>query len=240
MKKEARIILSIFLLLAAGCILPSGELIRGNGDVQGETRSVSPFDAIDLQGSMQVLISPTNTQVVEVEAESNLLPYLKTTVENGRLTIRFDHGSRVMATRPVKVHVSAKDLGKLALSGSGVIRSEDTLFQEEALQLDLTGSGNMYLVVHTPEITSRITGSGDLHIKGLTRQLRVTLTGSGSFQGDQLKSEEANTRITGSGSARVFASRKLDATILGSGNVHYGGDPEVQSHVTGSGKVMTP
>jgi hypothetical protein len=240
MKKEALLLSSVFLLLAGGCVLPPKKIIRGNGNIQEENRSVAHFDGVDLQGSMQVLISQDNNQTLEVKAESNLLPYLKTTIENGRLLIRFDSDSRVITTRPVMVHVSAQDLSRISLSGSGVIRAEDTLFQEGTLQCDLTGSGNMYLIVHTPEITSRITGSGDMHMKGLTRQLKISVTGSGDFDGSDLKSEQTDARITGSGSARVFASTQLTAHISGSGNIHYTGNPKVESHVSGSGKVMTP
>lgn len=240
MHKNACLLLSAVLLFGAGCLLSPKKAIRGNGDLKEEKRSVARFDGIDLQGSMQVFVSQGTSQAIDLEGESNLLPHLETFVEDDRLIIRFDDDFRIMTTRPVKVHVSAEYLDRLSLSGSGVIRSEDTLFHDESMRLDLTGSGNMYLVVHAPEITSRITGSGDMHIKGLTRQLKVTVTGSGSYQGTDLKSEDADARITGSGSASTFASRNLNATILGSGNIHYTGSPKVESHVTGSGKVMTP
>ena len=60
---------------------------------------------------------------------------------------------------------------------------------------------------------------------------------SGDYLGRELLSEEAKVRIGGSGSARLHASVKLDASIAGSGSVIYSGNPEVKQHTLGSGTV---
>jgi hypothetical protein len=44
--------------------------------------------------------------------------------------------------------------------------------------------------------------------------------------------------ISGAGSAEVYASVKLDATVSGAGNVNYKGNAsEVNQHVSGAGSV---
>ena len=67
----------------------------------------------------------------------------------------------------------------------------------------------------------------------------VTITGSGDFKGDQLKGKSTVVHITGSGSAKVYASEKLDTHITGSGDVYYAGRPLVNANSTGSGKTRS-
>ena len=49
---------------------------------------------------------------------------------------------------------------------------------------------------------------------------------------------EALTKVYGSGDATVRASEQLDASVTGSGDVHYSGNPpKVRKNVTGSGGI---
>ncbi len=64
--------------------------IRGKGPVKTESRNVSGFHAIDLNVSAEVEVKISDNYFVEVEAQENLLPILKTEVENGTLKIYFD------------------------------------------------------------------------------------------------------------------------------------------------------
>ena len=64
------------------------------------------------------------------------------------------------------------------------------------------------------------------------------MSGSGDLRLFDLRAREVHVSIAGSGDAKVNASERLDATVAGSGDVRYRGNPkEVAQSVNGSGSV---
>ena len=104
--------------------------------------------------------------------------------------------------------------------------------------LNVSGSGDIKIGLESPEVESTITGSGSITLDGRTKNFDASITGSGDFKCSGLKSENTNVDITGSGSARVFASVFLKARTRGSGDIVYSGNPgSTDIKKSGSGSV---
>jgi hypothetical protein len=73
---------------------------------------------------------------------------------------------------------------------------------------------------------------------GAIKEQRVTLSGSGEYRAKDVDSATTEARITGSGSMTIQVRDHLSAHISGSGSVHYAGNPQVETIVTGSGRVQ--
>jgi hypothetical protein len=65
----------------------------------------------------------------------------------------------------------------------------------------------------------------------------VSLSGSGRYAAADLSSQDAQVRISGSGSATVRVAGTLEAHTSGSGSVAYIGQPTVTQQRSGSGGV---
>jgi hypothetical protein len=154
---------------------------------------------------------------VAVEADDNIVPLIETFVSTGRLIIRTKNNTNITTSHGIKVHVVAKAFESVALSGSGSIRAE--------------GASGSQLTVALP-------GSGDITVAGTVERVVITLLGSGNIYCDNLKANSGTVTIFGSGNVNVYAAKSLDASILGSGNVHYTGSPaQVTKKITGSGTI---
>ena len=172
-----------------------------------------------------------------MQADDNLLPLLQTTVEptaqGATLRVGWQRGQSVSTRSPVLVTVVVLRLGSLALSGAG-----DDSFETPALQLSLSGSGDVKLPnLRTGELGIRIAGSGDVGGSGQATKLKVSIAGSGDVKLADLQADEVSVKIAGSGDAAVFAQKTLDVSIAGSGDVSYRGDAVVRKSVAGSGSV---
>ncbi len=53
----------------------------------------------------------------------------------------------------------------------------------------------------------------------------------------ELRSQEAEISIRGSGDVAVWTIASLDVTVTGSGDIEYYGDPQVSQRIHGSGNV---
>ena len=87
--------------------------------------------------------------------------------------------------------------------------------------------------------TGEINGSGDIYSDSCAyanSSLRVN--GSGYIRAEHLQSKVADVEINGSGKIDVTCSENLKATIHGSGEINYWGNPAtVTRNVSGSGRV---
>lgn len=229
--------LAIFVLWASGCTY-SGKTIRGNGNLTTERRQTGDFNTLVLAGSMEIYITQGPLDAVRIEAESNLQPYIKLTHKEDELVVGFQNNVRIASTRAIKVYITAPHIESLNLVGSGDIRITGTLRSNHKIKLRVAGSGDLDLAMNAPEVNADIVGSGNIGVSGETRNLQLNILGSGDFKGKELKSEQTDVRIAGSGNAWVYASIKLKTSVLGSGNIYYRGDPSMETSSAGSGSVI--
>lgn len=211
--------------------------IQGNGNLVKQARLVDVPDQIQVSGEIDVVLRQGSQTAVTIEGDANLIPYIITRKENGRLVIRVKEHYSLASVKPVLVRITTNDLKELSVSGSGNVNSEGLIVHNGNMEINVTGSGDMTLQLNAPSINADLTGSGNIKISGETKDMKLAITGSGDFTGEGLKSENAEVHVNGSGTARVFADMKLDVEVNGSGDVFYKGNARVNQAVHGSGTI---
>jgi len=197
-------------VLACSTITISPNTVTGSGNVISETRNVSGFDSVMLEGSGNVTVSFGSSESVMVEADDNIVPLIETTVQNGRLVIGTKNNTNITTRNGIHVTVTAKSLKGISLKGSGDIKVTN-----------LTGSN----------VTVELPGSGNITVTGTADSVNISLA-------DGLQARSATITLNGSGNITAYASENLEATLRGSGTIHYSGNPsQVNKSVTGSGTI---
>jgi hypothetical protein len=234
---------TIFFLLLSAVLLSSchfgGRRVRGNGNPGSENRSVSSFESLRALGGMDVILSPGAEYTARVEADENLLKYILTDRDGNALVIRTRNGYNLNSRTPIKVYVTAPTIEELVITGSGTVVSRGKLTANRRLRVRVTGSGDVKVDVNAPEVSAEANGSGNIILTGATRNFNAEINGSGEMRCFNLLSENTGVRISGSGSAEVYASKQLDVRISGSGDVAYKGSPTINQHIAGSGSVRS-
>lgn len=218
---KSRIVLFPAFTLFCSLVLIScnKEKIVGSGNIITDPRTVTDFYGVSVFGSSNVFISYANNYSVSVKGYENIVPKLRTYVENGILVVKFaddvnitNDNSEVYITMPSLISVSDQGSSDIKVSGSFI--------------------GMENLSVST-------SGSGDIEFdNGSVQNIVLKISGSGDISAYGMLSKNATININGSGDAQVSASDKLKATISGSGNVYYKGNPTIESSVSGSGQVI--
>ncbi len=229
-------------LLLATAMAPTEALadkVSGSGTLATDRRTLPAFQAIELNGAMDLAVRQ-GAQEVLVSADHNLLELLETVVEDRRgtptLVLRWKRSWGVHTRNPLSVAVTVPTLAGLAVRGSGDVRV--ATFQTPALNLSLSGSGDVRLEALTAnELVVAVSGSGDVAGAGSAARLAVSIAGSGDVRLAELKAETVKVNIAGSGDAAVHADKALEVSIAGSGDVSYTGNPSLRSSVAGSGSV---
>ncbi|MGA3182286.1 MAG: head GIN domain-containing protein [Verrucomicrobiota bacterium] len=200
------------LITIGGC---NTNAIHGSGVAKTESRTVGSFSRIELAGSADAEVSIGAATEVAVTTDDNILPAIETRLEGDTLRIGFTQS--YVSRLGVKVKITVPALNGVGVSGSGDIR--------------VTG-------LRTGDLEARVTGSGDVTLQGAVGRLSGEVVGSGDLRAGDLEVKEVRVRVTGSGDATVRASEQLEASVTGSGDVcYYGNPPQVRKSVTGSGSI---
>lgn len=231
------LVLPFLLLLVHSCI--NRETVHGNGNETTESRNPGSFKRIQLMGSMDVEIKKGDERSVEINAEENLLPYIETKVEGDKLIVKFSDDVNIDADKDIIVKVTTPALTEASVMGSGDISGDGKFESDDKIEINVLGSGNVKMELDAPAIEAKVTGSGDIDISGNTKDATYNTMGSGNIKASNLKAENTEAKTMGSGNIRAFASVKLKATIMGSGDISYKGGGAVTSNVHGSGAVKT-
>ena len=231
----------LFQFLACSIILWSCDITvdtnSGNGNVIKEERKLPDFQALKASGSIDVEIIPAEAFSVVVENDENLLDYVITEVKGGVLNVYYKNG--MYLNGHAKVYISAPSLNEITSSGSADIDIRETLQNDKQIRVRSSGSGDISGNVEAPAINILTSGSGDIKLSGKTREFTSESSGSGDVNCENLKSEKAEVKISGSSDVKVFASVGLKVSISGSGDVFYSGNPpNPEIRTSGSGEAM--
>ncbi|MEE8468248.1 MAG: head GIN domain-containing protein, partial [Planctomycetota bacterium] len=197
------------------CTLEFEETVQGSGVSASEIRAVSGFEGLVVDDSLNVTVQVgASSSLVTIHADDNLLTYVSTELEGGRLILAVQDGYRLDPTPQIEVRLPI--LTSLTYAGSGRVQLEGVW--GESLQLTLAGSG-------------------DLNASGRVASLDVRLVGSGDLDLFDLSADRVRIDATGSGDVRLFARQELSVRRFGSGDVVYRGAPAVTQKSFGSGDV---
>jgi hypothetical protein len=233
------------------------ERIDGEGSVQSESREISSIEAVELGTIGTLFIEQGPDLKLTVQAEENLLQYLRTDVRRKTLVIRTEHGVSLRPHKSIEYHLTVPQLEEVDLSSSGDAVMGD--WKADRLIISLESSGDMDCGVLTcPRLDIQLESSGDLYIDewegekiraslgssgdlkiggGHAKEQDIEISSSGDYQAPDLQTETATVRVSSSGDAKVRVSDYLYARTSSSGDIIYYGRPKVDSDESSSGDV---
>ncbi len=209
--------------------------IKGEGEVISQTITLEDLKGFNLAIAGDVILTQGNTQKIEMEGQKNILENIKHDVKNGVWGIAFNENVR--ESKHVTIRITLATLEQIGLIGSGEISSTNTFSGLNILDINIAGSGEVHLSYQAQKSEVNLSGSGEAELSGTSKQFSIKLSGSGEVSAADLKTDNCEVHISGSGDASVHASNQLSSFISGSGDVEYSGSPSVNAKISGSGEV---
>lgn len=227
--KKIAILLAGLVLMLSGCkFIRIGDLsnfnfISGDGPLVTKTFEPGMYDVITSSISADVIYDGVSDHPsIEVTAPENLFEYFDFVVEEGTLILRYKKDAHVVHDGNVVIHVTAVNLRKVAMAGSGSFRMEapvtvakfegaiagsgDMLLDRitaPSVTLAVAGSGNMTVSkLDCVDLAASVAGSGDMRIAGKAGTATVSIAGSGDIDIRALESDDVQTSALGSGAIR--------------------------------------
>ena len=179
---------------------------------------------------------------LDIDAPDAVRERIRTEIHGDTLEIRYEQdwldwlNPRFWNFSPIRYTLYVRDLEWLKAAGLGNITIPALMTRR--FELVHSGTGNVAIPhLSVEELVTSQAGLGDINIEGKANHQDVDLSGTGSYHAGRLDSQAANVRLSGLGSAKVYASETLDAQVSGLGSIEYRGRPRVSQHVSGLGSI---
>lgn len=196
----------------------SKDVLVGDGPNRTETRELASFRHIDVSGNRHVEIVKSDVYKVEVTGYENLTVAFQSKVENGYLSFGYLNHWRVKNDN-ISLKIYSPDLSGMHISGNNEV-SIGTGFNFNDLEVSMTGNGKLFFGACT------------------ANNFKIKSNGNGETFAEKLHAQNIRVEINGNGLAEVHATKTLSVKIIGNGEVHYWGDPQVAANISGNGKTI--
>jgi hypothetical protein len=192
-----------------------GNHVSGSGHVASAKRDADGFSAVQVSGVFQVEITSGKDYSLEIDADDNILPLIKTSVDEGVLSIEM--GEKVSPRSDMIVRITAPNIERVETTG--------------AAKVNAVGISNDSFSINT-------TGASKVTLSGQTADLEIKVTGASSVDAEQLNAVVANVRATGASKINVNVSGELHSEASGASKIVYSGDPKtVDNHQSGVSSI---
>ncbi len=227
--------LPIFL---SNCMVADYQWHQGNGVAVTETRPLSSFNRVNLEGSMHVILQSGPECAAYVTSDENLSGYIQTSSYAGVLTIRLS--TEIEPVVIPEITVVVPDIHQIIQNGNGLMDiQEGGNFPD--LSLELNGGGQIRFSATASHLSATVNGSGSINLQGFAAMLTVDLNGTGEIQAENLLVEDADVDLSGSGNVFLDLDYEsnLNLNLSGSGLLEWWGSPQKLNYtLTGTGQVI--
>ncbi|MCB2411632.1 DUF2807 domain-containing protein [Demequina sp. TTPB684] len=225
-------------LVMSACSINGDGPVLTRGDLSGETtteaRALDGFTQIEMGGSADLFVTEGESFSIDVTTDSSLQEHVTTDVSGTTLKIE-QHYSIIGASPAVTVSVTVPDLTRLEVSGAAEVQVRSVV--AEALDVEISGAGDVDLAADAQDLTVSVSGAGTVTAHGTVGEGRLAVSGAGGIVGEDLTVGDASVSVSGAGSVSVRVRETLDANVSGAGNVIYFGDPTVTEDISGAGSI---
>jgi len=176
---------------------------RGSGNIVSEKRSISGFSSVDVSSAFVVEIAAGKEFSVEVQADDNILPLIKTDVNGGTLHIETEKS--VSTKNEMIVRITAPEIEKIESSGVAKINASG-----------LTGKS---LAIST-------SGASKIVVAGESAELSIDVSGASNVDAEKLNAVNAHIETSGASKVYVNVTGELHAQATGASRIVYSGEPK--------------
>lgn len=195
----------------------SSDAREGDGIAARDQRAITALPALDVSGSLPVEVRVGPAPSLVVEADSNLLPLIRTETQGDTLRVYSEKSLR--SKTPLRIVYTTPRLSEVRASGA--TRVEVSELNGAPLDVKRSGSSEVRLAGKVGNLNARSSGSGLLDASRLQAGgIDATLSGSSRMRLGQVKGDHARLELSGSSSLDASgAVRSLSARVSGSASV---------------------
>lgn len=187
-----------------------------------EVRNVGSFSGVKAAEAIDVYLKKGDKESVRVEASGVSLSDVITEVAGSYLKIHMRSGN--FHRTNVRVYVTYVNLEKISASSASNVFS-DGVIKTSRMDISVSSAATVEVSLDAGEVMADVSSAGDIVMEGKARSLEAEASSAGDIDAYNMDAESVNVRVSSAGSAKVTATKELDARASSGGDVRYRGNP---------------
>ncbi|MEW7847991.1 head GIN domain-containing protein [Massilia aurea] len=206
---------------------------EGDGVALRDARATTALPALDVSGALPVEVRVGPVASLVVEADSNLVPLIRTETRGDTLRIWSEQGLR--SKTPLRIVYTTPRLSEVRASGA--TRVDVSGLNGAPLDVRKSGSASVMLAGTVDNLNARASGSGLLDAAQLrSNSIDITLSGSSRMRLGPVTGDVARAELSGSSSLDASgAVRSLSTRVSGSASADLAGLTTQDADLSASG-----
>lgn len=248
MKTSNRILIGLaaFLIVSLSSFIIAGKMsltslspmdaVEASGVINKETRNVDDFTGVSASAGIKVYLTQ-GAKKVEVEADANIMEYVKTEVRNGTLRVGYKNNKGINNKSTTKVYVSTPEITNLGASSSGDIIGESALNVKD-ITLQASSSGDIKIEMSAGRVEAGVSSGGSIHLSGSGSFIDASASSGGNLYGYDFEVENADAGASSGGNVKLNVKNKLEAGASSGGHIKYKGNASAREKESSGGRVI--
>ena len=229
-----------FILVVCVSCAKGPDFIKTAGETHTEVRALAEFTSLEVFKNLKVYLKQGITNEVRISYGKNLLPKIKTEVNNG--VLRLDDKNTFNWVRDLKKYaictLTVKSIQNLLIEGSAKISCLDSI-KGDRLSVIHNSNQDQKLLLNMGVVSGSCDNSGAIKMEGKASILAWTVSKGSFLDARSLDNEDTYIFHYTKNDCYVRPKQVLEATIGNSGNVISGLNPSriLKRSGGGSGKI---
>lgn len=209
--------------------------VKGSGHQVSENRKVTDFTKIDISGGFKVNLKQDSSLTVIINADDNLMKYIKSSVDGDRLHIYTKRS--LCGSGEIVINIGVRNLERINASGAVELNSDGKLNTKD-LHLELNGASKVNMDLNAANVRTVGHGATEINLKGQASSHSVELAGSGKIYALDFVVGSYTIETAGASHCEVNVLHDLTVNTTGASEIKYRGNPtSVNSSKAGASSI---
>jgi len=229
---------SILYILALPVLFTAcqSKCIEDSGKHSGRESVVKPYDEIRISGPVKLVMRQDSSFKLSVEADSNLIDLVKTSVDGHELVIKLDQ-EKYCGKDSVVINAGIGDLKKLSVKGACRVFTS-ALIHVNDLAINSSGAAKINLELNAGKLTTTTEGTASINLIGQAGEHRVKSTGAIEMNAFAFVTGIYDLNVEGVGKLNINVLNELKAKTSGATAIYYKGNPKkVDENKSGTARL---
>lgn len=204
-------------------------IIEGDGNIITQEQTFEPFDKLIIEGGLSIEYILGESNLLIIEADSNLMQNIETSLIDKTLKIKNNTSSR----KQVNCKLTAPMVKEITISSGAKLTSKDTI-QSQTLGFTLNAGGSLTLIGNFDTIVSAINAGSKATLVGTCKEMKVSINA-----GSELKSYRMETDYlvisANAGSNANVNGKELEVSATSGSVIRYNEGATLKKVETSSG-----
>lgn len=220
-------VLAISIQVSCG----ASQQIKGSGNIKKEERTVQAFTKIEVSTAIQIVLTQGNgNPSIVVEADDNLLPYIRTKVSEDKLVVDVS-GHGFSATEAIVVHITVAHITDIEANSASKV-SSTSRWRENRMELDINSAASLDMNIDVTELEIDLSSAGKINLSGKCDKLNAEVSSAADLNAEELNTKTADIEVSSAAKARINVSGSLSYDVSSAGRLDYSGNPEIMKSIT--------